>query len=57
VLTRLAERVIARRVGLAPAANQYRVTRAITVPMHDGVKLLADHYAPVTSAPGVLPRA
>jgi predicted acyl esterase len=29
----------------------------MTVPMHDGVELLADRYAPVISAPAMLPRA
>jgi uncharacterized protein len=51
VLTRLAERLVARRAGLAPATTRYRVTRAVEVPMRDGVTLLADHYAPVTSSP------
>jgi predicted acyl esterase len=47
----MAERILARRFGLGPATTRYRVTRAVTVPMRDGVNLLADHYSPVTSSP------
>lgn len=51
VLTRVAERVAARRFGLEPATTRYRVTAGLSVPMRDGVTLLADHYAPVTNSP------
>ena len=50
-LTRLAQRVLTRRAGLEPETSGYRVTRRLTVPMRDGVQLLADHYAPQTDAP------
>ena len=45
MLTRLAERVTARG-GASAGDDPIRVTRAIEVPMRDGVTLLADHYAP-----------
>jgi predicted acyl esterase len=47
----MAERILTRRFGLGPATTRYRVRHAVTVPMRDGVNLLADHYAPVTSSP------
>lgn len=50
-LTRLAQRVLARRAGLPPETTDYRVTSALPVPMRDGVTLLADHYAPLTDTP------
>jgi uncharacterized protein len=51
LLTRLGEWVFTRRFQLPPPTTDYRITRGLTVPMRDGVDLLADHYAPVTSAP------
>lgn len=39
------------RAGLGPPTTRYRVTRAVAVPMRDGVELVADHYAPVTDEP------
>jgi putative CocE/NonD family hydrolase len=51
VLTRLAERLAGRRFGLERATTRYRISRRLPVPMRDGVQLLADHYAPVTSTP------
>ena len=42
---------LSRRWELGPATTRYRVTRRVRVPMRDGVELLADHYAPVTTAP------
>lgn len=50
-LTRLAQRVMTRRAGLAPETTRYRIIRALPVPMRDGVRLLADHYAPQTDTP------
>jgi uncharacterized protein len=51
ILTRLAVRQAGKRFGLEPATTRYRITRRVPVPMRDGVRLLADHYAPVTSTP------
>src|ERR1700758_1593836 len=39
-----------RLLGLPPATTDYTVDR-VQVPMRDGVHLVADHYAPVTSRP------
>ncbi len=39
-----------RLLGLPPASTDYTVDR-VAVPMRDGVELVADHYAPVTSTP------
>ncbi|MDT5260938.1 MAG: uncharacterized protein QOD10_6018, partial [Mycobacterium sp.] len=39
---------VGRLLGLPPATTDYTVDRA-EVPMRDGVRLVADHYAPVTS--------
>lgn len=50
-LTRLAQRVLTRRAELEPESARYRVTRRLSVPMRDGVHLLADHYAPQTETP------
>ncbi len=47
----MAERILTQRFGLGPATTRYRVTRAIPVPMRDGVTLVADHYEPITSSP------
>lgn len=51
MLERFAEQVAARRFDLAPATTGYRVTRGLSVPMRDGVNLVADHYAPTTDTP------
>lgn len=51
MLARLVERVLARRMKLAPATTGYRITRGVTVPMRDGVPLMADLYAPTDHAP------
>ena len=47
----MAERILARRFGLGPATTHYRVRHAVPMPMRDGINLLADHYAPMTSSP------
>jgi putative CocE/NonD family hydrolase len=39
---------VGRLLGLPPATTDYTVDRA-EVPMRDGVRLAADHYAPVTA--------
>ncbi len=49
-LRRLAGTVLSRLLGLPGPATDYTVSRAL-VPMRDGVDLVADHYAPATSAP------
>ncbi|CAN5823047.1 CocE/NonD family hydrolase [soil metagenome] len=38
-------------MGLPPPTCSFSVHRGLTVPMRDGVELLADHYVPDTSAP------
>jgi hypothetical protein len=48
VLTRLAAKLAARRFELEPATTRFVITEGVPVPMRDGVRLLADHYAPVT---------
>jgi uncharacterized protein len=50
--------LLARSLRLPPPRFGVRVTRAIPVPMPDGVRLLADHYAPVgaSAAPTILIR-
>jgi uncharacterized protein len=50
-LMRLGDRAVGRLLRLPPVTTDYTVTRGIPVPMRDGVELLADHYAPITSAP------
>ena len=50
-MTRLAERVVTKRMRLGPATTRYTVSRGLRVPMRDGVELIADHYAPQTSEP------
>jgi uncharacterized protein len=41
---------VGRLIGLPPASTDYTVDR-VEVPMRDGVRLVADHYAPITSGP------
>jgi len=40
-----------RPLRLGPKRNEITIDRGLQVPMTDGVVLLADHYAPVTSVP------
>ncbi|ETB34577.1 hydrolase, partial [Mycobacterium avium subsp. paratuberculosis 10-5975] len=49
-LRHLGGRAAGRLLGLPPATTDYTVRR-VAVPMRDGVELVADHYAPATSAP------
>lgn len=49
-LRHLGGKAIGRLLGLPPVTTNYTVTR-VEVPMRDGVTLVADHYAPTTSAP------
>ncbi len=46
----IAARVVGRTLGLPPPTTRYTVSR-VRVPMRDGVQLVADHYAPLTSQP------
>ncbi|HSS23476.1 MAG TPA: CocE/NonD family hydrolase, partial [Mycobacterium sp.] len=41
---------LGRLLGLPRATTGYTVNR-VQVPMRDGVRLVADHYAPTTSSP------
>ncbi|BBZ48604.1 hydrolase [Mycobacterium heidelbergense] len=41
---------LGRLLGLPPATTDYAVDR-VGVPMRDGVRLVADHYAPITPNP------
>src|ERR1700744_2347522 len=46
----LGGKALGRALGLPPASTDYTVNR-VYVPMRDGVRLVADHYAPTTSTP------
>lgn len=48
-MMRLTDRVLSGLLRLGPPTTDYLVTRGVEVPMRDGVRLLADHYAPTTS--------
>src|SRR6185437_3287228 len=48
-LRHLGGNALGRLLGLPPATTDYSVER-VRVPMRDGVQLVADHYAPATSA-------
>jgi uncharacterized protein len=45
-----AGRAVGRMLGLPPPTTRYTVS-SVRVPMRDGIALVADHYAPVTSRP------
>ncbi|BBY21466.1 hydrolase [Mycobacterium stomatepiae] len=49
-LTQAGVSAAGRLLGLRPATTGYTVNR-IEVPMRDGARLVADHYAPATSTP------
>jgi uncharacterized protein len=49
-LTRAGDAALGRLLGLPRATTDYTVDR-VEVPMRDGIQLVADHYAPVTSSP------
>ncbi|SFL29503.1 CocE/NonD family hydrolase [Geodermatophilus ruber] len=51
---RAVDRTLTRVLRLPKASGDYTVTRAVRVPMRDGVELLADHYAPTGRALGTL---
>ncbi|MCB0923379.1 MAG: CocE/NonD family hydrolase [Mycobacterium sp.] len=48
---RITDRVVSRMLRLSPPTTGYTVERAISVPMRDGIDLVADHYAPATARP------
>lgn len=48
---RVADRALARIIKLPPATNRYSVIRGESVPMRDGVDLIADRYVPETPNP------
>jgi uncharacterized protein len=47
-------RAMARALRLPPPTTDYTIHRRVRAPMRDGVELLADHYAPTTTARGTL---
>jgi putative CocE/NonD family hydrolase len=49
-LTQVGGNAVGRLLGLPRATTDYTVDR-VDVPMRDGVRLLADHYTPITSSP------
>jgi len=49
-VTRPADKGLARLLGLPAPSTDYTVDR-VQVPMRDGVRLVADHYAPHTPSP------
>jgi uncharacterized protein len=49
-LRRVGVNALGRLLGLPRATTDYTVDR-VDVPMRDGVRLVADHYAPITSSP------
>ena len=49
-LRRIGDNALGRLLGLPRATSDYTVDR-VHVPMRDGVQLVADHYAPITSSP------
>jgi uncharacterized protein len=50
---RFAGRALARALRLPPQTHNYTVS-TITIPMRDGVELVADHYEPVGEVVGTL---
>jgi uncharacterized protein len=49
-LTQVGGNAVGRLLGLPRATTDYTVDR-VDVPMRDGVRLVADHYTPMTSSP------
>jgi uncharacterized protein len=49
-LTQVGGNAVGRLLGLPRATTDYTVDR-VDVPMRDGVRLVADHYTPITSRP------
>jgi putative CocE/NonD family hydrolase len=48
VLYRSRRRLIAGRLGLPAVLHEVRVERDIAIPADDGIKLMTDHYAPIS---------
>jgi putative CocE/NonD family hydrolase len=48
---RAASHALARILKVPPPTTDFTVHRGLSVPMRDGVELVADHYVPDTSAP------
>ena len=46
-----ADRALSMALRLPAPTNEFRVENGVTVPMRDGVELIADHYIPQCSAP------
>lgn len=53
-LYRLAHHAVSRVAGVPAPTHDYRVRRGVTIPMRDGVLLVADHYEPVGEPAGTL---
>lgn len=49
--SRITDRVLSRMLRIPPPTTRYTIDRAVSVPMRDGIDLLADHYAPTTTTP------
>ena len=50
-LRKFADRAVSRALRLKPPTTDYVVHRGVAIPMRDGVRLRATHYAPITDAP------
>ena len=50
-LQRLADAAVAKALGQAKARNRYAVEPGLRIAMRDGVDLIGDHYAPLTTSP------
>jgi uncharacterized protein len=48
---RIASHALSRALKLPPPTTDFTVVHELRVPMRDGIDLVADHYAPRTSAP------
>ncbi len=48
---KFADRAVSRALRLPPPNTDYVVHRGVAIPMRDGVRLRATHYAPITDAP------
>lgn len=48
---KFADRAVSRALRLKPPTTDYVVHRGVAIPMRDGVRLRATHYAPLTDTP------
>jgi putative CocE/NonD family hydrolase len=48
---KFADRAVSRALRLKPPTTDYVVQPGVVIPMRDGVRLRATHYAPITDAP------